>query len=204
MTPTLEADLKAFLSKGKPQINVHGQLNLNNLDTSLTKEFDRTILSNVNSAKNKPTALSLSAKKEKSDPVGAIGKKDKLDISPYRDKAAAAKRPFFSPIPKNDRPDSNLIHQRHTSNPDAVEPYFPKDIYGDKARKESEPAVYYPTDFTPRQVGAAVNSAASKKTGALPSERYHTEGCQNVITEAEVIYEAPSSRRRTPDKSKRY
>jgi len=198
LTPTLEADLKAFISKGKPQIHVQGNLNLNNLDTSLTKEFDRT-LSNVNSAKNKPQALSLSAKKEKSDPV--VIKKERLDIFSQREKAAA-KKPLFSPIPKNER---DLIHQRHTSNPDVVDARFmgEKDIFAEKTRKESEPAVYNPTDFTPRQVGAAEKSSnptAHRRVSAFQSERYHTEGCQNVITEAEVIYESLSSSRRTPSR----
>jgi len=198
LTPTLEADLKAFITKGKPQINVQGNLNLNNLDTSLTKEFDRTVLSNVSSAKNKPQVMSLSAKKERSDPGS---KKERLDIFSQRDKAVA-KKPLFSPTPKNE---INLIHQRHTSNPDTFDPRFgDKDLYVEKPRKESEPAVHYPSEFSSRQVGSvdkSPNPTANRRVSAYQSERYHTEGYQHVITEAEIIYESLSSSRQTPDKA---
>jgi len=40
-----------------------------------------------------------------------------------------------------------------------------------------------------------------KKGSTTQSERYHTEGYRNVITEAEVIYESPSSSRQTPEKT---
>jgi len=40
----------------------------------------------------------------------------------------------------------------------------------------------------------------NKKTGVTHSERYHTEGYNNVITEAEVIYESLNSSRRSPEK----
>jgi len=40
----------------------------------------------------------------------------------------------------------------------------------------------------------------NKRAGVTHSERYHTEGYHNVITEAEVIYESLNSSRRSPDK----
>jgi len=70
LSPTLETEPLSALVKPKPKINVQVNLNLNNLDTSLTKEIDRTILSNANSAKNKPQTPLLAAKKEKSDCTG--------------------------------------------------------------------------------------------------------------------------------------
>jgi len=192
LTPTLQADLKALIAKGKPQIKVHNGLNLNNLDTSLTKEFDRTILSNANSAKNKPNPMSLSAKKEKSDPA------PRMDTS--QDSRVTSKKPLFSPSPKNE---INPYHQRHTSNPDTSDPHFAREreIFGDKAQTAQEYAVS--ANFTPRQIAAAekpANPVGGRRAAAVQSERYHTEGYQNVITEAEVIYESLSSSRRTPDK----
>jgi len=44
------------------------------------------------------------------------------------------------------------------------------------------------------------NPTVNKRGVVAQSERYYTEGCNNVITEAEVIYESLSSHRQTPDK----
>jgi len=203
LTPTLEADMHSHMVKAKYHVsaNTPANLNLNNLDTSLTKEIDRTILSNASSAKNKPTQV-LVVKKEKSE---RTSKKERLDTSSQRDRANT-KRPFFSPTPKNERPEESLIHVRHTSYPDAFDPHFAKerDLYAERARKESEPTVHFATEVTPRQstnAEKATHGPVNKKGVVTQSERYHTEGYRKVITEAEVIYESPSSGRLTPDKA---
>lgn len=113
--------------KVTPNLNINVNLNLNNLDTSLTKEIDKMVFSATNSAKNKPTSQTSAggAKKEKSD---RHAKKERLDTS--NRERSHPKKPFFSPTPKNEKvAAASLIHVRHTSNPDAVDPHFLKEKY---------------------------------------------------------------------------
>lgn len=120
VAPTFETDLNVLIPKPHSNVKV---LNLNNLDTSLTKEFDKNVLSNVNSAKHKQQSQSTSVKNEK------VGNKDRPDTSQRSEKAANNKKPFFSPTPKNAINDGPLIHARHTSNPEVLNPHFMKERY---------------------------------------------------------------------------
>ena len=73
----------------------------------------------------------------------------------------------------------------------------------EKSRKESDVGVHCTTEYTPRQASAfdKFMHNMNKKPVITQSERYHTEGYNNVITEAEVIYESlNSSRRQSPEK----
>lgn len=73
----------------------------------------------------------------------------------------------------------------------------------EKPRKESDVGVHCTTEYTPRQASAfdKFMHNMNKKPVITQSERYHTEGYNNVITEAEVIYESlNSSRRQSPEK----
>lgn len=128
-TAALEAEI--VMPVGKPTANLNmNNLNLNNLDTSLTKELDRTILSAVNSAKNKtqPAAQGLLARKEKSDVSNNSVRKERLDTSTSQREKPSAKK-TFSQTPKNEKFDSSLIHARHTSNPDTYDPQFAREKY---------------------------------------------------------------------------
>ncbi len=220
-TAALEAEI--VMPVGKPTANLNmNNLNLNNLDTSLTKELDRTILSAVNSAKNKtqPAAQGLLARKEKSDVSNNSVRKERLDTSTSQREKPSAKK-TFSQTPKNEKFDSSLIHARHTSNPDTYDPQFAREKYHicgvnnllikffnshnptEKPRKESDVGVHCTTEYTPRQASAfdKFMHNMNKKPVITQSERYHTEGYNNVITEAEVIYESlNSSRRQSPEK----
>lgn len=46
----------------------------------------------------------------------------------------------------------------------------------------------------------AIPAANKRGVVSQQSERYYTEGCNNVITEAEVIFESQNSNRQTPEK----
>jgi len=206
-SPSAEAEIVMPVGKQTANLNMNiNNLNLNNLDTSLTKELDRTILSAVNSAKNKtqPAVQGLLARKEKSDNSNNSVRKERLDTSAsHREKPSAKKT--FSQTPKNEKFDSSLIHARHTSNPDTYDPQFARENHNpaEKPRKESDVGVHCTTEYTPRQASAfdKFMHNMNKKPVITQSERYHTEGYNNVITEAEVIYESlNSSRRQSPDK----
>jgi len=199
-TSTPQNEHPIIQNKVGASINVNlNNLNLNNLDTSLTKELDRTILSGVSSAKNKSHTTTLNVRKEKSE---TYGKKERLDTSSSQRESSSSKKPFFSVTPKNEKFDSSLIHTRHTSNPDTYDPQFAKEkIVTEKPRKESDAGVHFITEFTPRQISTIEKFSMNKKTGVTHSERYHTEGYNNVITEAEVIYESLNSSRRSPEKA---
>ena len=124
LTPTTtEPDTIVNSKVAAAQINNYINLNLNNLDTSLTKELDRSVLSAVNSAKNKGQSQ-----------LGS-GKKEKIDTSTKRAESSSQrertniKKPFFSPTPKTEKTESSLIHTRHTSNPDPLDSQFVKEKY---------------------------------------------------------------------------
>ena len=123
MTPTnTEPDTIVNSKVAAAQINNHINLNLNNLDTSLTKELDRSVLSAVNSAKNKGQPQLGSGKKDKTD----AGKRP--ESSSQRERTNI-KKPFFSPTPKTEKTEQNLVHARHTSNPDPLESQHAKEKY---------------------------------------------------------------------------